>query len=376
MGKYIDIHKPQGERFIQVAIEGWLSYYGITKIKGDNSTIADIVTMIDTYAIALGIEKKLGLEATHVDSETLEKIIGQVVLVKGIVASDTASILTLKRILRSVLNSPPVNQIQNLNLEEILELSLTGVLDVLSSFDFELIEPPIAVERLARDRVFAVLSQTSENNRMTLPTEISNYIANEQAESQTLFNSFRQMSIIEDRIFNLLHAEGYCNSIKQSLISLKIRPLKILSLSYFQNERLPNEDILEAMGDMGDGLTREGKPLTVNNIDRNLNYLLNTILVKNLVREFQYSLQEAFQYLKSPDVLSPLLKYYFRQGKKGNNEVDSNNLMTFFSNAINPRNKVLFNDSALELCRLLERQRQSNRQLENKNCNYGDSRLV
>jgi hypothetical protein len=376
MDNYVDIHKPQGERFIQVAIESWMSYFGMTKIKADNSTIADIVTMIDTYASALGIEKKPGLEATRVDIEKLEKIIGQFVLVRGIRTSDAAAILNLKNILSSVINSSPVNLIQNLNIDEVLELGLSRVQDIIDGFDFESIEPPIAVERLARGCVFAVLSQNSNNNRIALPTAIADFIANEQAESQTLLNSFRQMSIIEDRIFNLLHADGYCNSIKQALISLKIRPLKNLSLSYFQNERLPNEDILEAMWDIDEGLTRDGNPLTVNNIDRNLNYLLNTMLVENLVREFQYSLQEVFQNPRSPDILAPILKYYFRRGKNGNNEVDSNNLLTFFSNAINPRNKVLFNDSVLELCRVIERQRQSRQQLKNENCNFGDSRFV
>ena len=102
MEKQINIHNARGEHVIKVIADSWLCYYSTTKIKVDDIFINDVVTMIDTFAGVIGDTKKPGNVTPLIDMDILQKIIGQVILVKGIKSGDIAAIGRLKNICSNI----------------------------------------------------------------------------------------------------------------------------------------------------------------------------------------------------------------------------------------------------------------------------------
>jgi len=353
MEKQINIHNVHGEHVIKVIADSWLCYYSTTKIKADDSFINDVVTMIDTFAGVIGYTKKPGNVTPLIDMDILQQIIGQVILVKGIKSGDTAAIGQLKNICSNIVNTITVVRFDNDEVKQIVDQAIVTIRESLSDVLFEDLEPPLIVNEFARSYVYRVITNYLDNNKRTIPDEIKKLYDAEMANYQVLLTSYHRLRVIEDRIFNLIHSDAYCTWIKRSLLTLKIKQLILLSLCYYQNERIPDTDILEALGDIGEYKTTQGTVIQQTNIDRNIYYTLHNILAKRLTLEFSRILDA----LENTGEIenNAFFKLYFVNSIDSMHKFEMKKIEDFCSSNLGTEKRELMGDKIIEMCHRLER---------------------
>ena len=151
----------------------------------------------------------------------------------------------------------------------------------------------------------------------------------------------------------MIHSDAYCTWIKRSLLTLKIKQLIILALCYYQNERIPDIDILEALGDIGEHKTTQGTVIQQTNIDRNIHYTLHNILAKRLTLEFSRIL-DALE--NTGEIASnAFFKLYFVNSIDNTHKFEMKKIEDFCSLNLGTEKKELMGDKIIEMCHRLER---------------------
>lgn len=351
----IDIHTPAGEQAIVVIAESWLSYYGIVQLKADEQLISDIVLTVDTFGSLIGLQKGYGEGVTCIATELLEKIIGEIVLARGIAHDDKNALAALKRLCRSIVESPPTNEIEGLDGTWLVSEGVRKVRGVITGEFYQFVEPPVIVAELTKVCIYEIVDDSLRSADKKPPLEIRQVLEDRIEKYQALLRSYQRLRIIEDRVWHLLNVPTYCGCIKQALLALRVKQLVTLALCYYNNERVPDMDILEALCDIGEQTTRQGTKVRQTNIDRNIHYLLRNVLPDRLAHELAKAIdglisnsQGGRTRMNFPPILQPYIK------DSGDSlQVDLNGLHELCCRGIGMQN-LLLSDEVTQMCRILE----------------------
>lgn len=360
----VNIHDSFGGRLIEVTIESWLSYYGITEIKATKSLIPDIVLTIDTYGPLIGTAGGYGVIPTFIDAELVEKVIGEMVLARAIALGDKNAITRLKDICSSLVDAEPLNKIEHIDRDFLVAEAVKQVRDTLSSEAYEFLEPPFVIADVARVTLYEIAAKLVEETGAKLPTVIEAAIKEKIDAYQDLWRACQRLLIIEDRIWHLLNTSSYCTCIKSTLLTLNKNQLILLALRYYRNEPVPDRDMLEAMADTGEQYTRRGTSVSESNIDRNINYVLRDVLPKRLAGEFARSIDCLAHTGRAKQPFHPRLQPYLVDQNNSVAQADVNKLREFCQTNIGIRKGALMSEAAIELCRILNKK---SSEIENTN---------
>lgn len=360
----IDIHSPAGEQLIKVVAESWLSYYGIAKLTADDVLIGDIVVLIDTFGPLMGISKGQGTRLTSVDLELLEKIVGQIVFSRGIVLGDSHALASLKEVCSAILDSDPISRLQGIDRGRLVKEGVAKVQETLSGDFYQDIEPPVIVQEVAQVCIYEIVRKYSVDSGKKLPSEIQDVLEDKIAEYSTLLRSYQRLRIIEDRIYHLLNASGYCDCIKRSLLTLKTKQLVTLALHYCDNQPIPDEDMLEAMADAGEHTTTHGTAVRQTNIDRNIHYLVRNVLPDRLANEFGRAIDGFIRNRETKRHIPEMLLPCLQDDCSGIPQVDPARLREFCSSGVGIPRGPLMSDALMEMCRILQGRSSSLEQTE------------
>jgi len=351
----IDIHTPAGEQVVTVITESWLSYYGITQLKVDERVISDIVLTVDTFGSLMGLQKGYGEGVTCIATELLEKVIGEIVLARGIAHDDKNALAALKRLCRSIVESPPISRIQGLDGTWLVSEGVRKVRDVITGEFYQFVEPPVIVAELAKVCIYEIVDDSLRGAGKKPPLEIQQILEDRIEKYQTLLRSYQRLRIIEDRVWHLLNVPTYCGCIKRAFLTLRAKQLVTLALCYYSNERVPDMDILEALCYVGEQTTRRGTKVRQTNIDRNIHYLLRNVLPDQLAYEFAKAIDDLISNTHSGGTemtFHPMLRPYIKDA--GNSLcADLNGLRELCCRGIGVPN-LLLSDEVTQMCRILE----------------------
>ncbi len=351
----IDIHTPAGEQAIVVIAESWLSYYGITELKADERMISDIVLMTDTFGSLIGVQKRYGEVVTCIATGLLEKVIGEIVLARGIAHDDKNALAALKGLCRSIVESPPMSKIEGLDRTWLVSEGVRKVRDVVTGEFCQFVEPPVIVGELAKVCIYEIVDDSFRSANKKPPVEIQQILEDRIDKYKALLRSYQRMRIIEDRVWNLLNVPTYCGCIKRAFLALRVKQLVTLALCYYNNERVPDIDILEALCDVGERTTRRGTEVRQTNIDRNIHYLLRSVLPDQLAHEFAKAIDSLISNGQSGGTrmtFHPMLRPYIKDA--GNSLcADLNGLRELCCKGIGMLN-LLLSDEVTQMCRILD----------------------
>jgi len=351
----IDVHTPAGEQVVTVITESWLSYYGITKLKADDQVISDIVLTVDTFGSLIGVQKRYGEVVTCIATELLEKVIGEIVLTRGIAYDDKNALAALKRLCSSIVESPPISRIENLDGAWLVDEGVRKVRDVVTGEFYQFVEPPVIVAELARVCLYETVDNSLRGTNKKPPVEIQQILEDRIDKYRALLRSYQRLRIIEDRVWNLLNVPTYCGCIKRAFLALRVKQLVTLALCYYNNERVPDIDILEALCDVGEQTTRRGTEVRQTNIDRNIHYLLRSVLPDQLAYEFAKAMDGLVsnaQSGKTRMTFHPILRPYIKDADNSPC-ADLNGLRELCCRGIGMQN-LLLSDEVTQMCQILE----------------------
>jgi len=350
----IDIHTPAGEQVVMVITESWLSYYGITQLKAGEGVIRDIVLMVDTFGSLMGSQKGYGEGVTCIATELLEKVVGEFVLAWGIAHDDKNALAALKKLCRSIVESPSVSRIEDLDGTWLVNEGVRKVQDVIRGEFYQFVEPPVIVAELAKVCIYELVDDSLKGADKKPPVEIQQLLEDRFEEYQALQRSYQRLRIIEDRVWHLLNVPTYCGCIKRAFLALRVKQLVRLALCYYNNERVPDIDILEALCDVGEQTTRRGTKVRQTNIDRDIHYLRN-VLSDRLAYEFAKAIDGVISNSQSSGTgmtFHPMLRPYTKDAGGNSLRADLNELHALCCRDIGMKN--LLSDEITQMCRILE----------------------
>ena len=351
----IDIHTPAGEQVVTVIAESWLSYYSITKLKADERVISDIVLTVDTFGSLMGLQKGYGEGVTCIATEILEKVIGEIVLARGIAQDDKNALAALKRLCHSIVGSPPINEIEGIDGTWLVNEGVRKERDVITGEFYQFLEPPVIVAELTKICIYEIVDDSLRGADKKPPLEIQQVLEDRIEKYQALLRSYQRLRIIEDRVWHLLNVPTYCGCMKQALLALRVKQLVTLALCYYNNERVPDMDILEALCDIGEQTTRRGTKVMQTNIDRNIHYLLRNVLPDRLAHEFAKAIDGLISNSQGDRTrmnLHQILRPYIKD--TGDSlRADLNGLHELCRRGIGMQN-LLLSDEVTQMCRILE----------------------
>ncbi len=351
----IDIHTAAGEQLIRISAESWQSYYGIAKLKASDQFVSDIVLMIDTFGPLIGLSKGFGEQTSSIDIEVLKKVIGEIVLARGISLGDKNAVATLERLCSSIAESPPIEEIEGIDRNRLVDDGVRKVCDILKGEYYEFVEPPLIVSELARACLYEITCEVLKKSSRVLTKEIKSVLEDRIAKHEALLRSYQRLRVIEDRVWHLLNVPIYGVCIKRTLLILRVQHLINLALCYYNNERVPDIDILEARCSVGEEKTRRGTPIRQTNIDRNMSYLLRTVLPEILANELASEIGTLVSGKRTsgmkPVFPSPLQPFIKREA--GSFLVDLTALNEFCHKGIGVGNKLM-SEEITRVCQVLE----------------------
>jgi len=289
--RFFSPHTPEGERIIQVAIESWLHYYDLKVWKPEDALRDDIIELIDIYGpYLMGDQSRKPPQ--FINEETIHRIIGPLVLARGLLQNDKSAIDKVEGLCARFLNENQHYLPINFDSSACIERSIALIQEILTDDSHEFVEliPPMEdmVEQCVSQEIIISLNQLG----ISPPEELIKDLNDQKSTQEALMTVLTQLRIAHDRVWLLKNSPGYCNCIKQSLLLLKTDQLLLLSLGYYENQRVPSIDIFEALTDTGNQYTQRKTEIGRDNIDRNLHYILRTALPHRLAQEFAVSLDK------------------------------------------------------------------------------------
>ena len=338
-----------------VIAESWRSYYGITAQERDEQLVSDIVLAVDTFGSLMGLDKGYGEGIAPISIELLAKVVGEIVLARGIARDDRNGLAALKGLCCSIVESPPVSEIEGLDKTQLVDDGVLRVRSIMTSEFYQFVEPPIIVAELARVCIYESVGNCLRDIGKQPPLKIQRALDDQMEKHRALLRSYQRLRVIEDRVWHLFNAPTYCGCIKRAFLSLRVRQLVTLALCYYTNERVPDIDVLEALGDAGEQATRRGTQVRQTNIDRNVHYLLRSVLPDRLAHEFA----SAIDSLISDDhsgrramAFHPMLEPYMRHNDNSSH-ADFEALLEFCRSRIGMQS-LLLADELTQMCGILE----------------------
>jgi len=212
--------------------------------------------------------------------------------------------------------------------------------------------------------IYETIRKHCEDSGEKLPPEIRDVLEDRISEYGTLLRSYQRLRIIEDRIYHLLNASGYCGCIKRSLLTLRSKQMVTLALHYCDNQPIPDEDMLEAMADAGEHITTRGTAVRQTNVDRNIHYLVRNVLPDRLASEFARAIGEFIRSRKTKQRLPETLVPCLQDDCNGIPQVDLGKLQEFCGAGVGIPRGPLMSDSLMEMCRILQGKSSSSEQTE------------
>ena len=352
----VDLRTPTGERWIQVVMESWLSYYSITSIEVDDAMISDVVILVDTFGVLMGIPERHTCLSPQ-DAETLAKVIRDMLLARSFMQNDRAALKVVKELVLAILTPDLVRGLDEDAVGLMAEKSIRKLGETLADETYEFVEFPPSVEDLIEVCTYEALSEVLESFGKELPPSVEQELQNKARTVQDIMTVFRQERIKEDRLWHLFNAGMYCDCIKRSFLTLKPKQSLLLALCYYDNQRIPDSDVLEVLLDSGRRYTQRGSTIGQGNIDRNLHDILRRVLPSRLAREFAMSMEhflDTAQKGHSADTTEPAIRTYI-SNSSSSPCVDSDKLLEFCQRGTGVKKTSLMSSEILRMCRLLSK---------------------
>jgi hypothetical protein len=355
--RLFDFRTREGERIVQIAIESWLSYYGICVLKPDDTLRADIFGLLETYGpyFMSCMGTYTGLKPSMLSKEVLHNIVASVILARAFLLNDPAARDKVKFLCQRYLNSRKSSLPADLNFELFIDLTLKQIQENLSDDLHEFVELAPPMEDLVEQLILEGIITYCRENNLVLSEELEEERSALNEEQDALMSKLTEVRTLKDRVWLLFNGPGFCNSIKQSLLLLSEEYQIYLAAGYYENQRVHTDEVLESLRDMGKERTERGAKINQNNFDRKIHYILRDVLPERLANEFANSLEHKLNHSDKTNLyryLNPMA-LSFTDRVEGNPSVNKPRLLSFCQEGMGSTKGWLMSDELIKLCRSL-----------------------
>lgn len=356
----VNINSAVGKRIIRVLGEAWGRRYNISKIVFDGTFVDGIIDSLECFGQALQITSEDG-SLDSVDATILGNVVGNIVLIRGIIAEDEAALKVLRTVCGNIYKREYEVHLQLPEINPILAEAFNLIRDTLYGFDdanntYEVSELPLSIEQLAEVCIGEAVLHASNQESGNLPRYIEKMVKEKEEILKTLIDSLRKEALKTDRMWNLLNAPMYCDCIKRSFLTLKPNQMLLLALRYFDNQQIADQDVLETMDDIGERQRSWGNrtvEVKIGNIDKNVHDILRRILPSRLASEFARALHDLL--LNDDEVLTKheILSQYIDETSP-ERRVNQELLLLHCQAGVGIKKGNLMSDEMVKICRLLK----------------------